>query len=75
MRCRRQVVALAQWVSMASHCARDPLDALTRDEAARTALRALERLSAEERRDALAAAHSLAGFYTGSRRRMERRLP
>lgn len=72
---RPEVVALARCAGRATNINSDPLVALANTDTAVTALRALDRLSVEERRDALAAARSLAVFYADYRRRMERRLP
>ena len=72
---RPEVVALARCAERAANINSDPLVALANTDTAVTAPRAIDRLSVEERRDALAAARSLAVFYADYRRRMERRLP
>mgnify|MGYP005990284701 FL=1 len=72
---RPEVVALARCAERAAYTDSDPLGTLANTDTAITALRALDQMSVEERRDTLAAARSLAGFYAQYRRRMERRLP
>lgn len=78
---RQEVITLARWVAVSGNPSQGQADracgglaGLTADQGALHALTALDGLSAEERRDVIAAAEALGRFYADCRRRAARRL-